>query len=187
LLVLAAVLTMGCVGPFADVVDEAMQDTPVDYDECCVGADRAMLEKLAGVPATAGTGTLAGLRVDAVVTTRQFDAEVEQDVDWGKDGDGLIAPDDTHDYVLALVSRPPGGDRKARVSTVVTVLSKTAAPVVHDSAALVDPSDGSPVPSMIIAVRVPAGHTVLLTADRPKRGDPAVDLRTGRAAKFPDA
>jgi len=38
---------------------------------------------------------------------------------------------------------------------------------------------------MIIAVRVPTGHTVLLTAGTPRSGAPAVDLRTGRAVKFP--
>lgn len=237
-LALASLMLLGCVGPFADTFDEAVQDTPADYDECCAGADRALLAKLAGTPVTvAAGGDLAGVRVDAVVTTRQFDDTTERGVTWGKDGDGLIAPDDTHDYVVALITRPPGADPKSRPVTTVTVFARPAdawrqacpstspdpsasagpsakpgsstkpgqsakpgssakpgqfprpgpcdVPAVYESAPLVEPSDGSPVTSMIIAMRVPTGHTVLLTAGDPKQGGPAVDLRTGRAATFP--
>ncbi|MET7418600.1 hypothetical protein [Dactylosporangium sp. NPDC005555] len=188
LLALAAVLLTGCIGPFADTFDEAVQDTPADYDECCIDADRTLLGRLAGTGATvASGGGLAGVRVDAVVTTRRFDDAVEKDVSWGKDGDGLIAPDDTHDYVLALVARPAGADPKVWITTVVTVFAEPgdAGRAVYESSPLVDPQNGDPVRSMIIAVRVPEGHTVLLTAGDPRPGGPAVDLRTGRAAKFP--
>lgn len=198
-------MLLGCIGPFADTFDEAVQDTPANYDECCIDADRALLEKLAGATATpAQGGALDTVRVDAVVTTRQLDAATERDVTWGKDGDGLIANDGTTEYVLALLRRPEGvdpksKDQKARALTTVTVFagpadawrtscpSATACtlPAVYESAPLVDPSDGSPVTAMIIAVRVPIGHTVLLTTDPPKAAGPAVDLRTGRAAKFP--
>ncbi|MDG6105565.1 hypothetical protein Daura_13535 [Dactylosporangium aurantiacum] len=196
----AAVMLLGCIGPFADTFDEAVQDTPANYDECCVDADRALLERLAGGPVTVATGgDLDTVRIDAVVTTRQLDAATERDVSWGKDGDGLIANDDATEYVLALVRRPAGGDQKARILTTVTVFARPAdawrtscpsatactLPAVYESAPLVDPSDGSPVASMIIAVRVPVGHTALLTTDPPKSAGPAVDLRTGRAAKFP--
>lgn len=204
---MAALLLLGCIGPFADTFDEAVQDTPVDYDECCVDADRALLEKLAGVPVTPATGgELDTLRVDAVVTTKQLDAATEGEVDWNKDGDGLIANDDTHEYVLALVTRLPGGDPKVRPVTTVTVTARLAdawrlacpaatpagtpatpcaVPAQYGSAPLVQPADGSPITSAILAVRVPTGHTVLLTAGDPKQGGAAVDLRTGRAVRIP--
>lgn len=207
LLAVAAVLLLGCIGPFADTFDEAVQDTPADYDECCVGADRSLLGKLAGVPVTPATGgDLDTLRVDAVATTKQLDAATEADVDWDKDGDGLIANDDTTEYVLALVTRLPGGDPKARPVTTVTVTARLAdvvrngcpaatpsgrtatpcaVPVRHGSAPLVNAQDGSPISAAIIAVRVPVGQSVLLTAGDPKPGGAAVDLRTGRAVKLP--
>ncbi|WP_327004705.1 hypothetical protein OHA72_58400 [Dactylosporangium sp. NBC_01737] len=207
LLALAALMLLGCIGPFADTFDEAVQDTPADYDECCVGADRATLEKLAGVPVTPVTGgDLDTLRVDAVVTTRQLDAATEKDTAWNKDGDGLIANDDTHEYVLALVTRLPAGDPKIRPVTTVIVSTRLAdawrivcpaadpsgrspapcaVPTRHGSAPLVDSQDGKPITSAIVAVRVPVGQVVLLTAGDPKQGGAAVDLRTGRAVKIP--
>ncbi|MEV4510742.1 hypothetical protein AB0K00_17440 [Dactylosporangium sp. NPDC049525] len=214
ILALAALMLLGCIGPFADTFDEAVQDTPADYDECCVGADRVMLEKLAGVPVTpVQGGDLAEFRVDAVATTKQLDAAVEQGVVWDRDGDGLIAPDDTHEYVLALVTRLPGADPKVRPSSVVTVFTFTQCPpttgspsaspsprktpsaaptspypcarTVHESDWILVDDDAAAIPSAILAVRVPLGFTALLSGDRPRQGDPAVDLHTGRAVKFP--
>ncbi|MEU0561221.1 hypothetical protein [Dactylosporangium sp. NPDC006015] len=182
LLAVVATTLMGCIGPFADTVDEALQDTPGDYDECCMNAERPLLGKLAGTPITVVTAPdFPGFRVDAVVTTHQFDAATEKKVTWEKDGDGLIAPDDAHDYVLALVAGVPRAD-KSYPQTVITVGKGSA---TYESTPLVDPSDGSRISSVILAVRVPAGQTVLLTAEDPAPGDPAVDLRTGRAVKFP--
>jgi hypothetical protein len=200
-------MLLGCIGPFADTFDEAVQDTPADYDECCVGADRALLERLAGVPVTAATGgDLETLRVDAVVTTKQFDAAAEKDAGWHKDGDGLTANDDTHEYVLALVTRVPGADPKIHPTTTVVVAARLAdaarvacpavtpsgkpatpcdVPTRYESAPLVDSQDGRPISAEILAVRVPVGRTVLLTAGDPKPGGAAVDLRTGRAVKIP--
>ncbi|MFC4043448.1 hypothetical protein ACFO1B_33865 [Dactylosporangium siamense] len=199
LLAVAAVLLLGCIGPFADTFDEAVQDTPADYDECCINADRAVLGKLAGVPVIAGAD-LDTLRVDAVATSQQLD---ESAADWHRDGDGLIADDDTHEYVLALVTRLPGGDPKIHpVSTVIVSARMTdawrvgcpadatgpcAVPTRYESAPLVDPQDGDPIAAAILAVRVPVGQTVLLTAGDPKPGGAAVDLRTGRAVKIPRA
>ncbi len=215
LLAALAVLLLGCIGPFADTFDEAVQDTPADYDECCIGAERPLLQRLAGVPVTPATGgDLATLRVDAVATTKQLDAATEADVDWDKDGDGLIANDDTTEYVLALLTRLPGGDPKAHPVTTVVVAARLtdawrvgcpaspspaptkpgaakpspvpcAVPTRHESAPLVDSQDGRPISAAIIAVRVPVGRLVLLTDGDPKPGGAAVDLRTGAAVKLP--
>jgi hypothetical protein len=218
LLAVAAVLLLGCIGPFADTFDEAVQDTPADYDECCVDADRTLLGKLAGVPVTpVQGGDLETFRVDAVATTKQLDAAVEKDVVWDRDGDGLIAPDDAHEYVLALVTRLPAADPKVHPSSVVTAFtftqcppssspslspslpgsrearSRTAAPVspypcartVYESDWILVTDEGAAITSAILAVRVPVGFTALLSGDRPRQGDPAVDLRTGRTVKFP--
>jgi hypothetical protein len=107
----AVFMSLGCIGPLAGVGDDALTETPVDYDRCCAGADRAQLGKLAGRSVTAvapDQGVLVGdtyaVRIDAVVTTPKLDPKIAGDVDWDDD-DRLIAPDDRHEYVLFLVTR----------------------------------------------------------------------------------
>ena len=105
-----ALTMVGCIGPLADIGDDAFEETPADFDRCCAGADRAQLAGLAGREVTQlapEEGTLVGetyaVRADFVVTTPKLDPKVAGEVEW--DDDSLIEPETGYEYVLLLATR----------------------------------------------------------------------------------
>lgn len=199
-----ALTLMGCIGPCAGVVDESFEFTPVDLNTCCLGADRDRFAEFAGipvVPVNPPAGRLMGeshvIQVDSVATVGEYAKDRADDIGWEADSDGVWPPDADHEWVMALVTLAPGqhgvGRGPVHVVRDFTVVIPGRPRLTHSVNALVDPSDGEGVDSMIVVVRVRRGQPVLLTPDWTLDDEiqgwdgerRALDLRTGQVAKVP--
>ncbi|WP_238010776.1 hypothetical protein KZZ52_39745 [Dactylosporangium sp. AC04546] len=192
----ALLALLGCLGPCADLVDESVQDTPVEFNVCCQNAGVDRLAALTGVqPVTVADGVLTGetrgIRVEATAVTRALHIDKR---DFDGDTDGMVALDDAHEYVAVLVSRVP--DQAAAthpwrdqhgIAVYATPAQAWPQPRWEGTPRLVDASNGKDVRSKIIVLRVPVGATVVYTLDLHRRlpDRPAVDLRTGARGVYP--
>ncbi|MET7403551.1 hypothetical protein ABZS66_59770 [Dactylosporangium sp. NPDC005572] len=192
----ALLALLGCLGPCADLIDESVEDVPVEDNLCCVNAGVDRLARITGVePVTVADGVLTGetrgIRVEATAVTRALHIDKW---DFDSDTDGMVPLDDAHEYVAVLVSRVPDQAFATHpwrdqhgIAVYATPAEAWPEPRWAGTPRMVDPHNGKDVRSKIIVMRVPAGATVVYTLDLHRRlpDRPAIDLRTGARGAYP--